>query len=196
MYKKIQKAADVSPAFDERRLAEATADLVSLAGGTIELTMLKRALYLGERAAIRETLRPIFGGRYRSEADTPVSAEFVELLQVEKPSDQAKALWLRHFNLSSGRVTVRNPVVTKALSRKDKGRLSAALTLISGQTSEQAALKMEAECPEWSTNSGDTYGVETILEALGHDAETVEKVLSNISYEAAVAARYEIREAG
>ena len=66
---------------------------------------------------------PVFGGQDVRTDDGPFLHDLHEQILVESPAPTASTEWLRTFQIEDRKISLRAPVESRVISRKDKERL-------------------------------------------------------------------------
>lgn len=180
--------------FDSRRAAEAAAEFVRLAGGTMDVVRLMKMLYLAERQSLEQFRYPMFGDRYVSMRHGPVVSHSYNLLKpsedskrVERPEDVA--LWSMHFERDGYMVKVTQPLPPGALSRADLAIISGVHDEWRGTDTWTMVDKLHRSLKEWKDPGSTSHviKIEDLCSALKLSKAQIEGLREQVAADSAMA---------
>lgn len=177
---------ETNAGFREDRLIGATALLVQLAGGEIDVVLAQRLLFLLEHRSLLRLGWPVFGGQYVRTDDGPFLRELHGQIRSEVPGPDADTEWLRTFRIHDHKISTQKPVESKSLSRKDKEQLDLLFQEFQPLDYSQVIAAIEKECPEWTSDKGSIFGMKEVLVANGCQVEDALRLEAQVKFNTAL----------
>jgi len=164
--------------FDERKATEAAAYILERAGGRLDIYPLIKLLYLAERESLRRYHAPIFGDVYVSLPKGPIVQIVYDLTK-----DDATFLefepqyWPYHIERSGYRVTLKQPIERKTLSRADIDVLDFIMERY-GHEPGPRLMQITEALPEWQNPGASRIPIltEDLLARLGASQAQRERI--------------------
>lgn len=109
--------------------------------------------------------------------------ELNEQILTEVPGPDASTGWLRTFQIEDRKISLRVPVESRVISRKDRERLEQLFTVFLPLNYEQVVSAIEAECPEWASGGDPVFGLKDVLVANGWEEANAMQAEAQVGFQ-------------
>lgn len=176
--------------FNERKVAQMAAYLISKGGERMSHLKLMKLLYLADREAMSQYGIPLSGDRIVSMPHGPVLSMTLNLMDGDTEStENGWEAWIsdkENHELSTVRPVARNDL--NELSAADVDVLDIVWTKFGGMTKYQIRDFTHQHCPEWKDPHGSSFPIEyeDVFVALGRTHDQAIELAANIEAERSV----------
>jgi len=177
--------------FNERKVTEAAAHLLSLRGGQMHYLKLLKLLYIADREALRRWGIPITHDNYVSMDHGPVLSQTYNMIR-----DGGSRFWSEHisapFDQYEIRLCTEKPEIQK-LSPAEEKLLNEIFDRY-GKMNRWDLVDETHKFPEWHDPHGSSIpiSVRDILRALGESEEEINAIVAELGYEHEISDRLEV----
>jgi uncharacterized phage-associated protein len=146
--------------FDMEKAVAASGYLVSKAGGSIDVFLLLKTLYLADRFAISEGKMPVVGDRYVSMDKGPVLSRVYDCIKGKGDSRELE-IWRTFFTeRENHQIKCRQVVDVDRLSEWDQELLAKAFEITSSMPPYMLASWTHNVFPEWEDPKGSSIPID------------------------------------
>lgn len=186
-FRLLSTVAHHKPMFNEQKVAQMAAYLISKEGGRMSHLKLTKLLYLTDREAMGQYGAPLSGDRMVSMPHGPVLSMTLNLMDGDTESaENGWEAWIsdkENHEVSVVREVVRSEL--NELSAADIRVLDTVWGQFGHMTKYQIRDYTHNHCPEWKDPHGSSFGIdyEDVFIALGRTKDEANELVANIETE-------------